>query len=52
MNEGNELRTLLTEEIRDVYRSSIIVGIMKYMKMRWTDHTATMGRQEMYTKFL
>jgi len=39
-----EWRTLLNEELYDLYCSSNIIRVVKTRRMRWAGHVARMGR--------
>jgi hypothetical protein len=40
-----EWRKLRNEELRDLYSSPSIIGIIKSRRMRWASHVARMGRR-------
>ena len=40
-----EWRRLHNEELNDLYRSPIIVRVIKSRRMRWTGHVASMGEE-------
>jgi hypothetical protein len=40
-----EWRKLHNKELRDLYSSPSIIGIIKSRRMRWADHVARMGRR-------
>jgi hypothetical protein len=40
-----EWRKLYNEELRDLYSSPSIIGIMKSRRMRWAGHVARMGEK-------
>jgi len=46
-----EWRKLHSEELNDRYFSPIIVRVIKWRRMRWTGHVASMGRGDLYTGF-
>jgi hypothetical protein len=47
-----EWRKLHNEELRDLYCSSNIVRVIKWIRMRWAGHVARMGRREAFIGFL
>jgi hypothetical protein len=40
-----EWRKMHNEELRDLYSSPTIIGIIKLSRMRWADHVARMGEK-------
>jgi hypothetical protein len=44
-------RKLHNEELRNLYSSRHIHGVMKSGRMRWAGNVAAMGKCEMYTQF-
>jgi hypothetical protein len=40
-----EWRKLHNEELRDLYSSASIIGIIKSMRMKWARHAARMGEK-------
>ena len=38
-----EWRQLHNEELRDLYPSPGIIGVIKWRRMRWAEHAALMG---------
>jgi len=43
-------RLLHNEEVKDLYCSPNIVGVIKSRRMRWVGNVARMGRGEVYTR--
>jgi hypothetical protein len=46
-----EWRHLHSEELYDLYFLPNIVRVIKWRRMRWTGHVASVGRGELYTGF-
>ena len=46
-----EWRKLHNEELNDLYCSPSIVRVIKSGRIRWEEHVARMGREEVYTGF-
>ena len=43
-----EWKTLYNEELKDLYSSPNIVGVIKSRRMRWAGHVACIWRGEVY----